>query len=63
MIAMTGVAADLIGGSTLHRFMGVGINKTVKDLASCLAKIKASAALSKRWKGLKVLLIDESKFG
>ena len=53
--AMTGCAAIIINGSTLHSYLGIGIGK---DSPEKLAK-KLPPTIIKRIKSLEVLLIDE----
>jgi ATP-dependent DNA helicase PIF1 len=53
----TGVSALVIGGSTLHSYLGIGLgNDTVDKLYN---KIIKRPAMKKRWKNLEVLIIDE----
>lgn len=55
--AMTGAAAVLIGGRTLHSYMGIGLGKeNEKDL---FYKVSSKASVAKTWKDLKTLVIDE----
>lgn len=55
--ASTGLAACNIGGQTIHRFLGIGLGEgTVDAMASAIKKKPQSY---KRWKNLKVLIIDE----
>lgn len=55
--ALTGVAATIVNGSTLHRWSGLGlINKEVKVMA---AIIKSKPPLLKQWREIKTLIIDE----
>lgn len=55
--ASTGLAACNIGGQTIHRFLGIGLGEaTVENL---VAGIKKKPAILKRWKTLKVLIVDE----
>jgi hypothetical protein len=56
---MTGIAAESIGGVTLHSFLGVGVDKTLADRQDCLAAIFKDARLLKRWIETHILLIDE----
>lgn len=55
--ASTGLAACNIGGQTIHRFLGIGFGEGSVD--SIVASIKKKPAVLKRWKTLKVLIIDE----
>jgi ATP-dependent DNA helicase PIF1 len=53
----TGTSAILIGGVTLHSFLGIGL---AKDSAESLyLKIKKKAYMFKRWRDLDTLIIDE----
>ncbi|KAI5958455.1 PIF1 [Candida pseudojiufengensis] len=55
--ASTGLAACNIGGTTLHRFGGIGLGQaSVKNLVK---KIKRNQKAVKRWQDTKVLIIDE----
>lgn len=55
--ASTGLAALNIGGETLHRFAGIGLgNADSKDL---ILRVARRQDTSTRWKGCKVLIIDE----
>ena len=57
LTALTGVAAYNIGGSTLHRYCGIGLGKgTWLDLAK---KIVHKKPLLDKLKTLKILIIDE----
>jgi ATP-dependent DNA helicase PIF1 len=55
--AMTGVAASLIGGQTLHKWSGLGLMD--KRIDTMVAIIKKSPAALARWESIKVLVIDE----
>ncbi|GME36214.1 DNA helicase PIF1, ATP-dependent [Neofusicoccum parvum] len=55
--APTGVAAQLIGGTTLHRFAGMG--KTDRDADKLVRKIRRQPDLIHRWRQTKALLVDE----
>ena len=55
--AMTGCAAYLINGNTLHSWGGIGLGKGEVD--TIVKKIKKIPFLKKRWKYTRVLLIDE----
>jgi ATP-dependent DNA helicase PIF1 len=55
--AMTGAAAVLINGRTLHSFLGIGLGKgDVGQLISIINKNKKALA---NWKNTSVLIIDE----
>ncbi|VVT48369.1 uncharacterized protein SAPINGB_P001744 [Magnusiomyces paraingens] len=55
--ASTGLAACNIGGITLHSFCGIGLGREpVKNL---LKKIRMNRGALKRWKNVKILIIDE----
>ena len=55
--AMTGCAALLINGATLHSYLGIGLAKdSAKELAQ---KVRKFTVILKRIMSLKVLLIDE----
>lgn len=55
--AMTGTAASLIGGQTLHTWGGLGLaQSSAQDIAKGL---HYKPPLSKRWKDIQVLIIDE----
>ena len=57
LTAMTGSAALLIGGKTLHSFLGIGL---AEDPAEDIAKrVRVVKTLNQRWKNLDVLVIDE----
>lgn len=53
--ATTGMAATLIGGTTLHRWGGVGLAK--EDVATLLRKMRRETR--QRWRDTDVLIIDE----
>jgi ATP-dependent DNA helicase PIF1 len=55
--AMTGAAAVLINGRTLHSFLGIGLGKECKEVLT--SKIRRSSKLVKRWDNLKILIVDE----
>ena len=53
----TGTSAILIGGTTLHSYLGIGLGKdTVETL---YLKIKNKAYMFKRWRDLDTIIIDE----
>jgi ATP-dependent DNA helicase PIF1 len=55
--AMTGAAASLIGGQTLHKWTGLGLID--KSVESSVAIINKNATTAQRWNETKVLVIDE----
>ena len=55
--AMTGCAAYLIHGITLHSWAGIGLGKG--PIANIVKKIRTRPYLRTRWKNVKVLVIDE----
>lgn len=57
LTATTGVAALLIKGQTLHRFLGIGLAQ--QDVDYLYKKITKNAQVQKTWKSIDVLIIDE----
>ncbi|MEF3692125.1 MAG: helix-turn-helix domain-containing protein [Candidatus Moraniibacteriota bacterium] len=57
IVAPTGIAASHIGGKTIHSFFGLGIRENIEDYY--LRWLKKQPFLEKRFKYLKVLIIDE----
>lgn len=55
--ASTGIAATHIGGTTLHSWSGIGINKTMNSIE--LNAISGKDRLAKRMRATHVLIIDE----
>lgn len=55
--ASTGLAAYHIGGTTLHSFAGIGLGKG--DLASLIKMVRKNRKVLRRWRDIKVLIIDE----
>jgi ATP-dependent DNA helicase PIF1 len=53
----TGISALLIGGTTLHSYLGIGLGNTSTE--SLIKKISSKRYLSNRWNDLEVLIIDE----
>ncbi|TFK36796.1 hypothetical protein BDQ12DRAFT_224850 [Crucibulum laeve] len=53
----TGIAGLNIGGSTIHAWGGIGLGKEPADVLA--DRIEFSPRLSSRWRGVKVLVIDE----
>lgn len=55
--AMTGTAAVLINGQTLHSYLGIGLGKdSVDDLVT---KITNKSKILKKWDDLDILVVDE----
>jgi len=57
IVAPTGIAASHIGGKTIHSFFSLGIRENIEDYY--LRWLKKQPFLEKRFKYLKVLIIDE----
>ena len=57
MTSTTGISALLIGGSTLHSYLGIGLGK--EDVELLYLKIKNRKKNLKKWLELDVLIIDE----
>ena len=57
MTSLTGTSAVLIGGATIHSYLGLGLG--VKSVDALCTKIKSKQYLKKRWIALKTLIIDE----
>ena len=55
--ASTGLAACNIGGMTLHSFAGIGLGKEEADVL--VKRVRKNKKINKRWKDVKVLIIDE----
>lgn len=55
--ATTGLAAINIGGTTLHRWAGIGLGK--EDASVLVKNIKKNKKAVDRWKNCRVLIIDE----
>lgn len=53
----TGISALLIGGATLHSYLGIGLG--TGSTGSMMSNIKKNPVVLKRWKELEVLVIDE----
>jgi ATP-dependent DNA helicase PIF1 len=53
----TGISAILIGGSTLHSFLGIGLGNDSTE--SIITYILKNPTIRKRWLELEVLIIDE----
>lgn len=57
LTSTTGTSATLIGGTTLHSYLGIGFGKT--DVETMSMKILDSKWFTKKWKRLDALIIDE----
>lgn len=55
--ATTGIAACALGGITLHSFAGIG--QGLGDGHKLAADVQRKLSVAKRWKAVKVLLVDE----
>jgi len=55
--AMTGAAAVIINGRTLHSFLGIGLGKDSED--DLVSKINLYFNLRKKWRETNILIIDE----
>ncbi|KAH3666318.1 hypothetical protein OGAPHI_004507 [Ogataea philodendri] len=55
--ASTGLAATNIEGTTLNRFSGIGLGS--EPVHKLVGKIRSKRAVVDRWKGTRVLIIDE----
>jgi ATP-dependent DNA helicase PIF1 len=53
----TGISAILIGGTTLHSYLGIGLG--TGSIGALTSKILKKSYLRKRWKQLQTLIIDE----
>jgi ATP-dependent DNA helicase PIF1 len=53
----TGVSAVLLGGSTLHSFLGIGLGNDTAE--SLFLKIRNNSKIFKRWLELNTLILDE----
>ena len=54
--ALTGCAAVLINGQTIHSFLSLGISRNLRDIYNNLCKFKSSVM---KIKNLQTLIIDE----
>lgn len=57
LTSTTGSSALILGGSTLHSYLGIGLGNG--DVESLVTKISCKSYLLKRWNKLKTLIIDE----
>ena len=55
--AMTGAAAVLIGGTTLHSYLGIGLGKDSED--DLVKKINGREKLKRQWRDTNILVVDE----
>lgn len=55
--AMTGAAAVLIGGTTLHSYLGIGLGKDSED--DLVKKINGREKLKRKWRDTNILVVDE----
>lgn len=55
--AMTGSAAVLIGGTTLHSYLGIGLGKDSED--DLVKKINRREKLKSKWCDTNILVVDE----
>jgi ATP-dependent DNA helicase PIF1 len=55
--AMTGAAAVLIGGTTLHSYLGIGLGKDSED--DLVKKINNREKLKRKWRDTNILVVDE----
>src|SRR5690554_4737065 len=53
----TGMAAVLIGGTTVHSFAGVGLAND--PLEVLISKVSRNRKVATRWRNCKVLIVDE----
>jgi ATP-dependent DNA helicase PIF1 len=57
LTSTTGTSAIVLGGTTLHSYLGIGLGvKSVQDL---VIKINSKGYLKSKWRKLDVLIIDE----
>ena len=57
LTSTTGSSALLLGGSTLHSYLGIGLGKG--DVDTLVERIASKQYILKRWFNLRVLIIDE----
>ena len=57
LTSTTGTSALLMGGTTLFSFLGIGLGEGCVEWL--VGKIKKKRYIQRRWKGLKILVIDE----
>lgn len=57
MTSTTGISALLVGGTTIHSYLGIGLGKG--SVETLVANIMMKQYLRQRWKKLDILIIDE----
>lgn len=57
--APTGVAACVIGGTTLHAFAGLGRIPTDASVKEAAERVRRNADAAMRWRGARALVVDE----
>lgn len=57
LTSLTGISALVIGGSTLHSYLGIGLGKANVDIL--FSQIKSKKRIFDRWRNLDILIIDE----
>ncbi len=57
LTSLTGVSALIIGGRTLHSFLGIGLGTETED--TLYAKISKNRKILNKWRSLHLLIIDE----
>jgi ATP-dependent DNA helicase PIF1 len=55
--ALTGSAATLINGTTLHSYLGIGLGKDSED--DLVKKINEKEKLKSKWRNTSILIVDE----
>ena len=55
--AMTGAAALIIGGKTLHSYLGLGLAE--EPVSELIRRIRFNKVVSARWRNLDALIVDE----
>lgn len=57
LTSLTGISASIIGGHTLHSYLGIGLGAA--SFEKLYKKIKESKFINYRWRQLDILIIDE----
>ena len=57
MTSTTGASAVLLGGTTLHSYLGIGLGKGT--VASIVRRVRDNPRLHNRWNDVETLVIDE----